>query len=52
MDFDFVEGDSEDDPRGNTQHIADNGLRIDEVEDVIQILGAVRFRAGAQGVRH
>ena len=35
MDFDFVEWDSEDDPRGNTQHIEDNGLSIDEVEDVI-----------------
>jgi uncharacterized DUF497 family protein len=35
MDFDFVEWDSEDDSRGNTQHIADNGLSIDEVEDVI-----------------
>jgi hypothetical protein len=35
MDFDFVEWDREDDPRGNTQHIADNGLSIDEVEDVI-----------------
>jgi uncharacterized DUF497 family protein len=35
MDFDFVEWDSEDDPGGNAHHIADNGLRIDEVEDVI-----------------
>jgi uncharacterized DUF497 family protein len=35
MDFDFVEWDSEDDPRGNAQHIADSGLSIDEVEDVI-----------------
>lgn len=35
MDFDFVEWDNEDDPRGNTQRIADNGLSIDEVEDVI-----------------
>ena len=35
MDFGFVEWDSEDDPRGNTQHIADNGLSIDEVEDII-----------------
>ncbi len=35
MDFDFIEWDSEDDPRGNTQHIADNGLSTDEVEDVI-----------------
>jgi uncharacterized DUF497 family protein len=35
MDFDFVEWDSEDDSRGNTRHIADNGLSVDEVEDVI-----------------
>jgi len=35
MDFDFVEWDSDDDPRGNTQHIADKGLSIDEVEDVV-----------------
>ena len=35
MDFDFVEWDGEDDPRGNARHIADNGLSIDEVEDVI-----------------
>ena len=35
MDFDFVEWDSEHDPRGNVRHIADNGLSEDEVEDVI-----------------
>jgi uncharacterized DUF497 family protein len=35
MDFDFVEWDSEDEPRGNVPHIADNGLTIDEVEDVL-----------------
>ena len=35
MDFDFVERDSEHDPRGNVRHIADNGLSEDEVEDVI-----------------
>ncbi len=35
MDFDFIEWDSEDEPRGNVQHIADNGLSIDEVEDVL-----------------
>ncbi len=35
MDFDFVEWDREDDPRGNVRHVADNGLSIDEVEDVI-----------------
>jgi uncharacterized DUF497 family protein len=35
MEFDFVEWDSDGDPRGNVQHIADNGLTIDEVEDVL-----------------
>ena len=35
MDFDFIEWDAEDEPRGNVRHIADNGLGIDEVEDVL-----------------
>ena len=35
MEFDFIEWDSEAEPRGNTQHIAHNGLSMDEVEDVI-----------------
>ena len=35
MDFDFIEWDSEDDPLGNVKRIADSGLTIDEVEDVI-----------------
>jgi uncharacterized DUF497 family protein len=35
MDFDFIEWDSENDPRSNTRHIADNGLTIAEVEDVV-----------------
>jgi uncharacterized DUF497 family protein len=35
MDFDFIEWDNQDDPRGNLQHIADNGLSTGEVEDVI-----------------
>ena len=30
LDFDFIEWDE-----GNVQHIADNGLTIDEVEDVL-----------------
>jgi hypothetical protein len=34
-DFDAVEWDHEDEPRGNTRHIADNGLSQDEVEDVL-----------------
>jgi hypothetical protein len=28
MDFDFIEWDGEDEPRGNVRHIADNGLNI------------------------
>jgi hypothetical protein len=35
MEFDFVEWDGVSEPRGNTQHIADNGLTVDEVEDVL-----------------
>jgi hypothetical protein len=35
MDFDFAEWDSEDHPRGDSRHIADNGMSIEEVEDVI-----------------
>ena len=35
MDFDFIEWDAEDEPRGNVRHIAGNGLSIDEVEDVL-----------------
>ncbi len=35
MDFDFLEWDSEDNPRGNVRQIADHGLSVDEVEDVI-----------------
>lgn len=35
MDFDFVEWDQEGDPRGNVRHIEDNGLSVDEVEDVL-----------------
>ena len=36
MDFDYIEWDSEDDPNGNVHHAAlDNGLTIDEIEDVL-----------------
>lgn len=35
VDFDFVEWDEEDDPRGNVLHIALNGLVPEEVEDVL-----------------
>ncbi len=35
MEFDFIEWDAEDEPRGNARHIADNGLSTDEVEDVL-----------------
>ncbi len=34
-DFDFIEWDDENDPRGNVRHIAANGLTTDEVEDVL-----------------
>ncbi len=35
MDFDFVEWDDENEPRGNVRHIADNGLTMEEVEDLL-----------------
>ena len=35
IDFDFVEWDDEGEPRGNTAHVADNGLSPAEVEDVL-----------------
>jgi hypothetical protein len=35
IDFDLIAWDDEDDPRGNVQHIAANGLTIDEVEEVL-----------------
>ena len=35
IDFDLVAWDDEDDPRGNVQHIAANGLTIEEVEEVL-----------------
>ena len=33
--FDFIEWDDEADPNGNVQHIAANGVTVDEVEDVL-----------------
>jgi uncharacterized DUF497 family protein len=35
IDFDLIAWDDEDDPRGNVQHIAANGLTIEEVEQVL-----------------
>jgi uncharacterized DUF497 family protein len=35
IDFDLIAWDEEDDPRGNVQHIAANGLTIEEVEHVL-----------------
>ena len=36
IDFDLIVWDDEDDPRGNVQHIAANGLTIEEVEGVLR----------------
>ncbi len=33
--FDFIDWDDEDDPRGNVQHIAANGITVEEVEEVL-----------------
>jgi len=35
IDFDLIAWDDEDDPRGNVEHIAANGLTIEEVEQVL-----------------
>jgi uncharacterized DUF497 family protein len=35
LDFDYVEWDDANDPRGNVSHIADAGLTPEEVEDVL-----------------
>jgi hypothetical protein len=35
IDFDVIAWDDEDDPRGNVQHIAANGLTIDAIEQVL-----------------
>ncbi len=35
IDFDLIAWDDEDDPRGNDQHIAADGLTIEEVEQVL-----------------
>ncbi len=35
IDFDLIAWDDDDDPRGNVQHIAANGLTIEEVEQVL-----------------
>ena len=44
-DFDFIEWDDDDDPRGNVRHIADNGLSQDEVEDVLYEPGSRRVQS-------
>jgi hypothetical protein len=33
--FDFIDWDDPADPRGNVQHIADNGVTVAEVEEVL-----------------
>jgi uncharacterized DUF497 family protein len=35
LDFDFIDWDDESHPRGNLQHVADNGISRGEVEDVL-----------------
>ena len=35
IDFDLIAWDDEDDPRGNVEHIASNGLSVEEVEQVL-----------------
>lgn len=35
IDVDFIERDAKEEPRGNLRHIGDDGLNIDDVEDVL-----------------
>ncbi len=49
FDFDFLEWDEDDDPRGNIQHIALNGLVPEEVEDVLLRPGLPRRREPPDG---
>lgn len=37
MYFDLIRWDARDDPNGNVEHIADNGVRPEEVEYVLQM---------------
>jgi hypothetical protein len=41
MHIDFIDWDDSDDPQGNVQHIADNGVTTHEVEEILQSLSAV-----------
>jgi hypothetical protein len=64
IDFDLIAWDDEDDPRGNVQHIAANGLTIEEVEQVLHdpanrstvsrssVRPTGRFRSDGYGQRH
>ena len=45
----LVNWDDEDDPRGNVQHIADNGLTPDEVESVLLDPDALEDRSRSSG---
>ena len=36
VDFDFIDWDDEDDPRGNVRHVAENGVSAEEVEEVLE----------------
>ncbi|MGE3818780.1 MAG: hypothetical protein AB7I30_05045 [Isosphaeraceae bacterium] len=36
IDFDLIAWDDEDDPQGNVQHVATNGLTVEEVEEVLR----------------
>jgi len=55
IDFDLIAWDDEDDPRGNVQHIATNGLTTEEVEQVLHDPAnrpTGRFRGDRHGQRH
>jgi hypothetical protein len=46
LDFDFIEWDDEDDPRGNVKHIADNGITSTKLKTCFTAGMAAMWSAG------
>lgn len=49
IEFDFIDWDDEDNPRGNVQHIAEHGVTTDEVEEVLSDPDAALGRSRSTG---
>jgi uncharacterized DUF497 family protein len=54
MHIDVIDWDDPDDPRGNVRHIADNGVTIEEVEEILHSPHSVddASRSTGRPVRH